>query len=105
MKDFLIFSLPGLLSASKRTQYRKNCRDQARSLLGFIVSNGLVRPDRTLPPVASDDLVIMASDLTDEGLAAMREALRKWVAAQDRGAPANDLTILESALAKIRGGS
>lgn len=55
-----------------------------------------------LSQVADDALVIMASDLTDEGLATMREGLRKWVASQDRGAPANDLRILDAALVKVR---
>ncbi len=101
MKDFVIYTLPGLLSASKRSDYREKCRNQAQHLLRFLVDNGLFQSERVFQ--ATDDLVIMASDLTEEGLATMREGLRKWVAAQDRGASTGDTTILHAALIKVRG--
>jgi hypothetical protein len=100
MKDFVVYTLPGLLSASKRTEYRQKCREQAHHLLRFLVDNKLT--ESVLPSSAMDDLVIMASDLTQDGLAVMREGLRKWVAAQDRGGLASDLKILNEALLKVR---
>jgi hypothetical protein len=104
MKDFVVYTLPGLLSASKRSEYRQKCREQAQHLLRFIVDNNLNRSDRALPSSAGDDLVIMASDLTEDGLATMREGLRKWVAAQDRGGSTSDIKILDAALLKVRSG-
>ena len=101
MKDFVVYTLPGLLSASKRTDYREKCRAQAQSLLRFIVDNKL--NDAVLPSLATDDFVIKASDLTADGLNVMREGLRKWVATQDRGGLASEMKILDAALLKVRG--
>ncbi|MGM9517006.1 hypothetical protein ACS5PK_22360 [Roseateles sp. DB2] len=100
MKDFPIYTLPGLLSASKRTEYKYKCREQAKYLLQFITENKLNAS--VLPSAVTDDLVIMASDLTQEGLAVMREGLRKWVAAQDRAGSVVDMKILDAALLKVR---
>ncbi|WP_431046527.1 hypothetical protein [Roseateles sp. L2-2] len=99
-KDFVVYTLSGLLSASKRVEYRQKCREQALHLLRFIRDNGL--NDAALPSEPIDDLVIKASDLTREGLATMREGLRQWVSAQDRGGASNDMAILDAALAKVR---
>lgn len=100
MKDFLVYTLPGLLSASKQTDYRQKCREQAQHLLRFLVDNKLLESE--LPSSAMDNLVIMASDLNQDGLAVMQEGLRQWVAAQDRGGSASDLQVLNAALHKVR---
>ena len=100
MNDFVVYTLPGLLSASKRSEYRQKCREQAQQLLQFLVDKKL--HESALPSSAMDDFVIMASDLTQDGLATMREGLRKWVAAQDRGGSASDVKILNAALLKVR---
>jgi hypothetical protein len=102
MKDFVVFGLSGMLSASKRSEYRQKCREQAQHVLRFIVDNNLNRSDRPLPSSVTDDLVIMASDLTEDGMATIREGLRKWMAMHDRGGSASDMRILDEALMKVR---
>lgn len=103
MQDFLIYNLGFMLGASKRLDHKKSCREQCASLVRFIRSNGLSREpiewDEEFPP---DDFILRSSQLTEEGVMVMREGLRKWQAAQDRGRPKDDWKILEKALQAIR---
>jgi hypothetical protein len=103
MPDFVVFNLAFMLGASKRLEHKQSCREQCASLLRFVRQHGLNEEpldwDGEFPP---DDLVLRASQLTDEGVAVIREGLRPWMAAHDRGRPKDDWALLERALAKVR---
>lgn len=103
MSDFVVYNLGFMLGASKRLEHKQSCREQCASLLRFICEHGLNKVplewDGDFPP---DNLILRASQLTDEGVAVMREGLRKWTSAQDRGRPKADWAILEAALKAIR---
>ena len=70
----------------------------------FLRKNGLLV--RTLAndraDVDSDDFAIRSDDVTVEGLAVMREGYDRWCKALDRGTPPSKMTIMESALVKVR---
>lgn len=103
MSDFVVFNLGFMLGASKRLEYKQECREQCASLLRFIRKNGLnnelIEWGDGFPP---DNFVLKASHLTDEGVSVMREGMRKWMAAQDRGRRKEDWMLLEKALQKFR---
>lgn len=103
MQDFQIFNLGFMLGASKRLDHKKSCREQCASLVRFIRSNGLnkepIEWDGEFPP---DEFILRSTQLTDEGVAVMREGFYKWLAAQDRGRPKDDWKILEKALQAVR---
>jgi len=103
MSDFVLFNLGFMLGASKRVEHKQSCRAQCASLLRFIVQHKLNKEPFDIgdgfPP---DDLVLRASQLTEEGVAVMREGLQKWMVAQDRGRSKDDWELLEKALLKIR---
>lgn len=103
MLDFVVYNLGFMLGASKRLDHKQSCREQCTSLLRFIHQYRLSKEPLewvgTYPP---DDLILRASQLTDEGAAVMRQGLRRWTSAHDRGLPKDDWTILEQALEVVR---
>ena len=119
-----------LLTRSKNRSYREHIVASTESLVGFLERNNLVLPRasgvpsrvtelfsdfftrhrdqlivRTLPrtePAIPAKLVIYESDLSPEGRLLMKNALDRWLKAQDRGLPRHDVSILERELKKIR---
>lgn len=71
----------------------------------FLQDNGLVRHllMRNIDDI-TDDFAISSDDLTDDGLAVMKAAYDKWVQKIDNGMSPEDVTLLEKALKKVRGG-
>jgi hypothetical protein len=84
--------------------YRDKTIDYFYSLATFFQSNGLTR--RILVNNKSeidDDFEIHSDDITDEGMKIMKVAYTKWLARVDQGMDPYNVTILEKALAKVRG--
>ncbi|MEQ1552254.1 hypothetical protein [Sphingorhabdus sp.] len=50
----------------------------------------------------TDDFAIASDDLTDEGLAVMKSTYEKWLTKVDNGMPAEDVSLLEKALKRVR---
>lgn len=103
MSDFVVYNLGFMLGASKRLDHKQSCREQCASLLRFIHQHRLSKEPLEwggeYPP---DNLILRASQLTDEGVAVMRQGLRRWTSAHDRGLPRDDWTILDQALETVR---
>lgn len=103
MSDFVVYNLAFMLGASKRLDHKQACREQCASLLRFIRQYELNKePLEWCGEFPPDNLILRASQLTDEGVAVMRDGLRNWTFAHDRGKPKNDWTIFERALKAVR---
>lgn len=73
-------------------------------LTNFLQDNGLVRQPlmRSIDDI-TDDFAISTDDLTDDGLAVMKEAYDRWVQKIDNGMSPEDVTLLEKTLRRVRG--
>ncbi|RHW16242.1 hypothetical protein D1610_16775 [Sphingomonas gilva] len=52
----------------------------------------------------TDDFEVSSDDLTEDGLAMMKAGYEKWLGKVDNGMSPEDVTLLEKALKKVRGG-
>lgn len=72
------------------------------TLVHFLQDHGLCA--RTLTPVGqeiADDFALLSTDLTERGLAFMRQGYQKWVKFVDRGGDPADTAILLRELGKL----
>lgn len=79
---------------------------QFRTIARFLDENGL-SSRKLLDPAdreIGDDFAITSDDVSEEGLAFMKQGYTKWLNAVDRGKPPDDDRILRRELEKLRGG-
>jgi hypothetical protein len=101
--EFIIFSVPGQLSFSKRRSHREQTLLIFTALCNFLEQNDLVN-EKLLDEQGqvSDKLEVRRKDFTAEGFEFYRRAEQKWLTAIDRGKPPSDTSILERELRKLR---
>jgi len=86
------------------TESREHIEHRFRVIATYLQDRGLtVRPILAPGGTIDDDFAINAHDLTDEGMAIARAAYHKWLTKVDKGMPPDDVSLLDKALAKIRG--
>jgi hypothetical protein len=101
MADFPIFDLSFELAASKRKSYREELVSSYSALVHFLQDNGLTSRELLASDKAPDhSFKLMKSDLTAEGYEVLKRGLREWMVRTEN--PANDLTVLERELTRIR---
>ena len=104
MSDFLIDDAAVHFAASKRQDYKDRVRQQFATFITFLQSNELTT--RLLldhEAVPDESTKLMKSDLTEEGFQVVQASYDKWLRGIDSGKPISDVSVLEKALAKIRG--
>ena len=80
-------------------------REKTRLFRNFLIENGFVRPGK-FPPVTApvaDDFIIRLSDLTEEGVAFVKDATDRWLRANDDLRKPISMRSLERSLKKLRG--
>jgi len=71
----------------------------------FLQSNGLTTRDLSCQEAEiGDSFGISSDDLTGDGMAVMKAAYDRWLTKVDNGMPPEDVTLLQKALKKVRGG-
>ncbi len=103
--DFIVYSYPSLLNANKSKDYQDRIYLTTKILVDFLYQNNLlvnIDPFNEVGEV-KEDLVLFASNLTDDGLELFKKPVRNWLSAHDRGTKIEKITILEKGLAKIKG--
>lgn len=104
MEDLQIYNVGFMLSASKRRSYRQNIIQRFDIYLRFLQNHDLTTRVLLEPGKSPDDnTVVMRSDLTEEGMAFIREAEQRWFSAVDRGMSPEDTSLLTEAVTKLRG--
>jgi hypothetical protein len=102
-QELIVFSLAPFLASTKRRAAHNRYRLIALVLVHFLQDHGLTT--RTvLPPVdtLTDNFVLRAGDLTEEGFRFLRQAEPKWLRSVDSGTSPTDTTVLASELKKLR---
>ncbi len=106
MSDRLWWHTESLIAAYPDHPSKDRVREQARLFRNFLIENGLVRPGK-FPPVTApvaDDFTIRFSDLTEEGVAFVKDATDRWLRANDRDIRKPiSMRSLERSLKKLRG--
>ena len=98
-----VFPVTILLASSKRRSHRENIMLLGRSLLGFLEKNALAKHKLLREDGSVDDSRdITVADLTPEGAELMNRCLHRWLAYTDRTLKADNTSILEKELAKMR---
>jgi len=101
--DFIIDDAKIHLSASKNLIYRKRVEQRFREFIRFLQENEL-----TTRQILADDqpineeLQIKKSDLTEIGFLLVKNAYHRWLKGIDNGKEISDVTILVSALTKLK---
>jgi hypothetical protein len=102
-ESFIIFKVSWLTKTPGNEDRRREIIDHFHQVTKFLQDNGLVRR----PLIASeddltDDFTLSSSDLTEDGLAVMRVAYRKWLGRVDKGMSPSNVSMLTKALKKVR---
>jgi hypothetical protein len=104
MSDFVIDDASVHFAASKTSDYRQRVCERFAAFVGFLQSNELTtRVILEVGEIPNESTKIMKSDLTEEGFQVVRLAYDKWLRGIDSGKPISDMSIMERALAKVRG--
>ena len=102
-KPFTIDQVSWHTSTPGNTESREHIIHRFHVIACFLQERGLtVRPLVGDENEIQDSFAIASSDLTEEGLALMRASYDKWLQKVDEGMRAEDVSLLEKALKKIR---
>ena len=102
---FVIDQVSWHTSTPGNTETRNNIVQRFYIIINYLQDNDLVT--HTMLNVRddiTDEFAIRSDDLTDEGLALMREAYDKWLRKVDQGMTPTDLSLMERALERVRKG-
>ncbi len=104
VKDFIVYNYQTLLNANKREDYQDRMHLMTKVLVDFLYNNKLLV---NLEPYDESgsvklNLVIMFSNLTEDGVEMFKKPIRNWWSAHDRGTRIDKITILEKGLEKIK---
>ncbi|MBS9774354.1 MAG: hypothetical protein KGV59_04265 [Tenacibaculum sp.] len=104
LKDFIVYRYESLLNANKSNDYQERIHKMTKVLVDFLYNNNLLV---NIQPYDKDgnvklDLVIMYSNLTEDGVEMFKKPVRNWMKAHDRGTRIDKITILEKGLEKIK---
>ena len=103
--DFLWWNTKRMVETYQDQPSKDSMREITRLFRNFLIENDLVRPGK-FPPVTApvaDDFTIRFSDLTEEGVAFVRDATDRWLAANDDIRKPISMRSLERSLKKLRG--
>ena len=102
-QEFPILDLGFLLGANKSRDYQEGSKKCFVSLCNFLNEHDLCKQALVIKGEEPEPTAkIMASELTEEGMAVMRMSLGKWLRSQDRGKSPADVSILVKGLEKVR---
>ena len=102
---FIVFKISWLTQAPGEEHRRDDIIEHFYYITKFLQDNALVnRHLMSSRDDLMDNFMILSSDLTEEGLTVMRSAYHKWLTKVDNGMSPQDVTFLEKALKKVRGG-
>ncbi len=106
MTDMLWWDTRGIIETYQDQPSKDRARETTRLFRNFLIENGLARPGK-FPPVTApvaDDFTIRFSDLTEEGVAFVRDATFRWLRANDDDLRKPiSMRSLERSLKKLRG--
>jgi hypothetical protein len=103
--DFVLHSVPSLLSANKSQAWRSQIVNISTTLMRFLKDNDLlvgVEPFDTDGKL-KEDFVLRKSNVTNEGFALYKKAVQGWLKFVGRGGKVENISRLEKGLAELRG--
>lgn len=102
--NFILYSLPMLLSRNKSHQWRALILTRAAVLLHFLYDNQLLIAIEPFDESGQlkEDVIIKQSDVTSEGLAMFKQVIPGWWRFLDRGGKLSNTSRLANGLAKLR---
>ena len=99
---FQILNVSGLVETLGMEDQREQTINLCYQVIKFLQDNKLM----TRPMMNSiedvKDIVLMSTDLTEEGVEVMKAAFYKWLEKTDKGMPPEDTSLLIKTLNKIR---
>ena len=99
---FQILNVSGLVETPGMEDQREQTINLCYQVIKFLQDNKLM----TRPMMNSiedvKDIVLMSTDLTEEGVEVMKAAFYKWLEKTDKGMPPEDTSLLIKTLNKIR---
>lgn len=103
-KKFTIDKVRWHTQAPGNTETVEEIGARFRAIILFLQEHGLtVKPILRQGDPVTDDLAIVSTDLTEDGLELMKRCHDKWLRQLDRGASHDDLFLFEKELAKMQG--
>jgi hypothetical protein len=101
--DFKQYNYNMILTRSKNKSYRERVKKNGKTLMKFLKDNGLIliEPFNESGEL-KEDLLVMQSNLTEEGNLLFKDAVVKWWKFLDKEGNPDNISILEKGLKKIR---
>ena len=102
--DFTLYSLPMLLTRNKSKEWREQILARANILVSFLYKNNLLVSVTPFDGdnILKEDLVIIISNVSNEGLELFKSVIPRWSQFLDKGGKIENISRLEKGLDKIR---